>query len=46
MASAPSLHAANMQTYPMYTGAYAYGRVRQNPKTRRVRQLTQRLAPE
>ncbi len=36
----------NMLTHPMYAGAYVYGRTCQNPTTRRVRQVTQRLAPE
>jgi len=33
----------NILTHPMYAGAYAYGRTCQNPTTRRVRNVPQRL---
>ena len=33
----------NMLTHPMYAGAYVYGRTCQNPTTRRIRDLPQRL---
>lgn len=33
----------NVLTHPMYAGAYVYGRTCQNPTTRRVRDLPQRL---
>jgi DNA invertase Pin-like site-specific DNA recombinase len=33
----------NLLTNPLYTGAYAYGRTCQNPTTRRVRNVSQRL---
>ncbi len=34
----------NILTHPMYAGAYVYGRTCQNPTTRRVRGVTQRLS--
>lgn len=36
----------NMLVHPMYAGAYVYGRTCQNPTTRRVRGVTQRLRPD
>lgn len=33
----------SMLTHPMYAGAYSYGRTCQNPTTRRVRGVTQRV---
>jgi len=33
----------NMLTHPMYAGAYVYGRTCQNPTTRRIRDVPQRL---
>lgn len=34
----------NLLTHPMYAGAYVYGRTCQNPTTRRIRDVPQRLA--
>jgi hypothetical protein len=34
----------NMLTHPMYAGAYVYGRTCQNPTTRRIRGVPQRLS--
>jgi DNA invertase Pin-like site-specific DNA recombinase/transposase len=36
----------NILTHPMYAGAYAYGRTCQNPTTRRVQSVPQRLPRE
>ncbi len=36
----------NMLTHPMYAGAYVYGRTCQNPTTRRIRDVPQRLRQE
>ena len=36
----------NILTHPMYAGAYVYGRTCQNPTSRRVRGVAQRLRPD